>query len=99
MTDADLLHALRDCYHPRLRRNIVELGLVRKATLERDASAPGASIPGVPSRYIAHISLTEPANDADATVLLTAQINNRLAGLPSISQTEIEFHPPLFAIL
>ena len=99
MTEVDLLTALRDCYHPRLHRNIVELKLIRNASLERDDTAPGANIPGVPPRYIAHVSLTATPNDPDAETLLTAQIQNRLAGLPTISRTEVQFLPPLFAIL
>lgn len=98
MTEADLLNALRDCYHPRLHRNIVELKLIRKATLEHDKAAPGAGIPGLPPRYIAHLSLTATPNDPDVETLLAAQIQNRLAGLPAISRTEIRFLPPLFAI-
>ena len=99
MTEADLLNALRDCYHPRLHRNIVELNLIRSATLQRDDTAPGTNIPGVPPRYIAHVSLTAAPNDPDAETLLRAQIENRLAGLPAISRSEVELLPPLFAIL
>ena len=99
MTDADLLNALRDCYEPRLRRNIVELGLIRNATLQRDAHAPGADIPGVPPRFVAHIELTAPGSDEAANSQLTAQIENRLAGLPAISRSVIQLRPPLFAIL
>lgn len=99
MTDADLLHALRDCYDPRLRRNIVELGLVRKATLTRDFDAPGAHIPGVPPRFIASVELAAPGSDEAANAQLTALIENRLAGLPALSRTVIQLRPPLFAIL
>ncbi len=99
MTEADLLNALRDCYDPRLRRNIVELGLVRTATLELDPDAPGANIPGVPPRFVAHIALTAHSGDDDADTLLVAQVENRFAGLPQISRTEIRLLPPLFAIL
>jgi metal-sulfur cluster biosynthetic enzyme len=99
MTEADLLHALRDCYDPRLRRNIVDLGLVRSAQLQPDPDAPGAGISGVPPRYIARLSLTAPGSDEAANAQLTAQIENRLAGLQALSRTVIELHPPLFAIL
>ena len=99
MTNADLLNALRDCYDPRLQRNIVELGLVRAAVLERDGTAPGANVPGVPPRFLAHIELTAPGSDETTNAQLTAQIENRLAGLPAISRTEVRLHPPLFAIL
>ena len=94
MTDADLLAALRDCYDSLLRRNIVDLNLVRSAHLTPDPEAPGP-IP----RFIAHIQLTAPTADEAANTQLTAQIENRLLGIESISCTNITLLPPLFAIL
>jgi metal-sulfur cluster biosynthetic enzyme len=99
VTDAELLQSLRDCYDPILKRNIVDLGLIRSATLTRDDNAPGATIPGVPARYIAHITLTAPSADEAATAQLQAQIENRLAGLPEISRTIIKLNPTPFPIL
>ena len=99
MTDIDLLQALRDCYDPRTRRNLVAAGLVRSATLTPDEDAPGAGIPGVPTRYIARITLTAPTSDDDTNAQLRAQIENRLAGLPWISRTDLRLTPPLFPIL
>jgi len=99
MTDADLLQALRDCYDPRLNRNIVDLRLVRSAHLTRDLDAPGSNIPGVPPRYLATLSLTAPTTDEAANAQLSAQIENRLLGLESISRVHITLHPPLFPIL
>ena len=99
MTDADLVQSLRDCYDPILKRNIVDLGLIRSATLTRDNEAPGAAIPGMAPRYIAHITLTAPAADEAAVAQLQAQIENRLAGLPAISRTNITLLPTPFPIL
>jgi hypothetical protein len=99
MTDADLLNALRDCYAPNSRRNIVAAALVRSATLTPDEDAPGHAIPGVPAKYIAHIELTAPSADEAATAQLRAQLENRLAGLEWISRAEIKVSPPLFPIL
>jgi hypothetical protein len=99
MTNADLLHALRDCYHPSLQRNIVELGLVQSATLILDDDAPGARIVGVPQRFIAHVALIAPGVDEAANVQLVAQIENRLLGIALISRVDVILLPPLFAIL
>jgi metal-sulfur cluster biosynthetic enzyme len=96
VTDADLLEALRDCYDPILKRNIVDLGLIRAATLALDTAAPGID---TPPRYIAHVILVAPSADEAATAQLSAQIENRLAGLPQISRTTIRLLPALFAIL
>jgi metal-sulfur cluster biosynthetic enzyme len=94
MTDADLLNALRDCYDPLLRRNIVDLNLVRSATLTLDPEAPGP-IP----RYLAQVTLTAPTSDETANAQLAAQIENRLLGLQPISRAHITLLAPLFPIL
>jgi metal-sulfur cluster biosynthetic enzyme len=99
MTDAELLHALRDCYDPIFKRNIVDLGLVRSATLTEDREAPGANIPGVGPRYIADVMVVAPSADEAAVAQLQAQIENRLAGLPAIFRTRIKLLPTLFPIL
>lgn len=97
MTTPDLLHLLRDCYIH--NRNIVDAGLIRSATLIHDADAPGAKIPGVPTRHIARITLLAPTSDDAANAQLLAQIENRLLGHPSISRVELTLLPPLFPIL
>jgi metal-sulfur cluster biosynthetic enzyme len=99
MTDADLLQALRDCYDPVLKRNIVDLGLVRAATLSEATNAPGANIPGVGPRYIAHVTLVSTSADEAANAQLSAQIENRLAGLPAIFRTIVTLLPTPFPIL
>jgi hypothetical protein len=98
MTDAELLHLLRDCYTP-TGPSIVAAGLVRSATLTPDLDAPGASIPGLPPRYIAHITLHAPSTDDTAIAHLTTQVENRLLGLPTISRVELNLLPALFPIL
>jgi hypothetical protein len=102
MTDAELLHLLRDCY-THTGPNIVAAGLVRSATLTPDPDAPGASVPGLPPRYVAHITLhavgSGSATDDTANAQLTAQVENRLLGLPSISRVEVNLLPALFPIL
>jgi metal-sulfur cluster biosynthetic enzyme len=99
MTDADLVNALRDCYDPLQQRNIVDLGLIQSASLVHDAEAPGAAVRSMPMRYIARITLRAPGSDDARNAQLRAQIENRLAGLPEISRTEIEMLPALFYIL
>jgi metal-sulfur cluster biosynthetic enzyme len=95
MTEADLLHALRDCYDPTLRRSIVDLHLVRSATLTPDPD----SLPYTAPRCIVTIHLTAPSSDEAATAQLAAQIENRLLGLEAIARVEIHIAPALFSIL
>lgn len=90
ITEGDILAALRDCYDPELRANIVELGLVNSISIAHDPDAPGAGIPGVLPRYRAHIGLTprNPGSDMEAQII--AVIENRLAAFPAISRTRVE---------
>lgn len=89
LTEPDLLQALRDCYDPDLPCNIVDLGLVHSVTITADPDAPGATIPGVPRKHLIHIALTPRTNNELANAQISAQIANRLAGLPTVSQTTI----------
>jgi hypothetical protein len=99
MTDTpNLLQLLRDCYTSD-RRNIVDAGLLKATTLTPDTAAPGATIPGVPPRHIAHITLYAPGTDEPANAQLVARIENRLLGLESISRVEVTLLPALFPIL
>lgn len=99
MTAEELLAALRDCYDPVLQRNVVDAGLLRDLDLTEDRDAPGASIPGVPPRYIARLQLQANSSDEAAIAQLRAQIENRLAGLPQISRIHITVIPSPFSIL
>ena len=93
----DLLHLLRDCYIH--NRNLVDSNLIRSATLTPDPDAPGASIPGLPPRFLARITLHAPGSDETANLQLVAQIENRLLGLQAISRVEVTLLPALFPIL
>ena len=98
-TESDLHAALRECFVPALRRDVVSAALVRAASLTLDRDAPGAGISGVPERYIARIHLTDPSTDEAVSAQLRAAVENRLLGLPSISHVELTLSPPLFSIL
>jgi metal-sulfur cluster biosynthetic enzyme len=89
LTEADILAALRDCYDPEIPLNIVDLGLVHSIAIAPDPEAPGAGIPGVPTRHRVHIALTlaQIADLEDSP--LPAQIQNRLAAFETISRTEV----------
>jgi metal-sulfur cluster biosynthetic enzyme len=95
LTESDILAALRDCYDPVFPCNIVDLGLIRSITITPDLEAPGSNIPGVPQRHKIQITLTPTQTDEIANAQLQAQIVNRLAGLETISHTDITLlHEP-----
>ncbi|WP_433973835.1 metal-sulfur cluster assembly factor [Tunturiibacter lichenicola] len=89
LTESDILQALRDCYDPVLPCNIVDLGLVRSVTITPDREAPGANIPGVPPKNIIEVSVTPTQTDEASHAQLSAQISNRLAGLETVSRTNV----------
>jgi metal-sulfur cluster biosynthetic enzyme len=94
LTEDDIRDALRACYatapgHQSL--NIVDLGLVEAIALAVDPYAPGANIPGVPTKHSLIVTLIAASPDEDAQAMLSAQIANCLAGLPELSRTTVAF--------
>jgi metal-sulfur cluster biosynthetic enzyme len=89
LTEAEVFRALRDCYDPELPCNIVDLGLIRSIRIAADPEAPGSNIPGVPRKHIVEIQITPTHATEAAEAQLRAQIANRLAGLETVSHTEI----------
>ncbi|HEX3967987.1 MAG TPA: metal-sulfur cluster assembly factor [Edaphobacter sp.] len=89
LTEPDILAALRDCYDPVLPCNIVDLGLIRSVAITPDLEAAGSGIPGVPQRSKVQITLTPTSEDETANSQLCAQIENRLAGLETVSRTSV----------
>src|ERR1700733_10433355 len=89
LTESDILKALRDCYDPVLPCNIVDLGLIHTLTITRDLEAPGTNIPGVPQKHIIKIALTPTQTDESSQAQLVAQITHRLAGLETVSRSNI----------
>jgi len=97
LTEHEIREALRACFdasNPFKRPlNIVDLGLVESITLDNDNDAPGAGIPGVPTRQTLALTLIPTSSDEshdDANAILVAQIQNRLAGLPELSRTSVQ---------
>jgi metal-sulfur cluster biosynthetic enzyme len=89
LTEADIFAALRDCYDATLPCNIVDLGLIRTITITPDLEAPGSNIPGVPQRHKIQIALTPTQTDEITNAQLSAQIENRLAGIEAVSHTQV----------
>ncbi|HMH12455.1 MAG TPA: metal-sulfur cluster assembly factor [Edaphobacter sp.] len=89
LIESQILTALRDCYDPEIPCNIVDLGLIHSIHIQPDHEAPGTGIPGVPQRHIVAITLTPTNPTEEAEAHLTAQISNRLAGLETVSRTNL----------
>jgi metal-sulfur cluster biosynthetic enzyme len=84
LTTDDIRSALRDVYDPELPVNIVDLGLVYNIAL-----APDPDAPGMMPRQKVSVDLTLTTPGCPSHTLITEQIRNRLAGLPEVSETEV----------
>jgi metal-sulfur cluster biosynthetic enzyme len=91
LTENQILAALLDCYDPTISCNIVDLGLVRSVILSPDPEAPGAGIAGVPQKHRIDIELVLPNPTEETAAQVTAQIQNRLAGLEEVGATTVSF--------
>ncbi|HEY5057086.1 MAG TPA: DUF59 domain-containing protein [Acidobacteriaceae bacterium] len=90
LTEAAIHLALRDCYHPELSLDLVDLGAVENISLTPDDTAPGTGISGVPQRYRVCIRLAPPpAADEATNSQIAAIIRNRLAAFEAVSATEV----------
>ena len=95
LAEGDILAALRDCYDPKIPLNIVDLGLVQSISIAPDLDAPGAGIPGVPTRHRVLIALTPASleSESESKSQIVAQIENRLAAFETVSGTEVILLP------
>ena len=96
LSEADVRAALRDCYDPEIPCNIVDLGQIDEILVDPDPYAPGAAIPGVPARHRVIVSVSPTNRSELAEAQLSAQIQNRLAGVEAISRTQVllRYDPP-----
>lgn len=85
LTETKILAALRDCFDPEVKLNLVDLGLIYAVELESDPD----STPKWPrQRLKVTMTLTSPQCPASAQVL--EQVQNRLATLPELSKVDVE---------
>lgn len=85
LTEADILTALRDCFDPEAKVNLVDLGCIYAVELGPDPN----SAPKWPRQWV-RVRMTLPAPDAPGNGLVLDQVNNRLAAIPEVSRAEIE---------
>jgi len=83
--DADILTALRDCFDPEVKLNLVDLGLIYGIALEPDPD----STPAWPRQRV-KIRMTLTTPQCPASGLIIEQVHNRLAGIPDISKVDVE---------
>ncbi len=85
LTESDILTALRDCYDPEVKLNLVDLGLIYKVATSLDPD----STPAWPRQHV-RITMTLTTPQCPASGLIFEQVNNRLAGIPDISKVDVD---------
>ena len=90
LTEADILDALRSCYDPETRLDLVELGMVAGIDLTVDETAPGAGIEGVAVRQQLALRLLATGEDEEKWATMKAQVGNRLGGVEGLSRVWVE---------
>jgi len=84
LTENQILTALRDCFDPEVKLNLVDLGLIYAVETGPDLD----STPAWPRQWVKiTLSLTTP--HCPASGLILEQVHNRLAGLQEISKVEL----------
>jgi metal-sulfur cluster biosynthetic enzyme len=88
LSEADIFTALRDCFDPEVKLNLVDLGLIYAVGTGPDPD----STPEWPRQWVkVTMTLTTPSAAADpASGLIFEQVHNRLAGIPDISKVTVD---------
>jgi metal-sulfur cluster biosynthetic enzyme len=77
--------ALRDCFDPELKLNLVDLGLIYKIETGPDPD----SAPKWPRQWV-KVTMTLTTPQCPASGLIFEQVHNRLAGIPDISKVKVD---------
>jgi metal-sulfur cluster biosynthetic enzyme len=84
LTESEILSALRDCFDPEVKLNLVDLGLIYGIETAPDPD----STPAWPRQWV-KVTLTLTTPHCPASGLILEQVHNRLAGIQDISKVEL----------
>lgn len=84
LTEDQILAALRDCFDPEVKLNLVDLGLIYGIATEPDPE----SKPAWPRQRV-KVTMTLTTEYCPASGLIIEQVHNRLATIPDISKVEV----------
>jgi metal-sulfur cluster biosynthetic enzyme len=85
LTTDDILTALRDCFDPEVKLNLVDLGLIYDVSIAPDPNAT----PAFPRQRV-KVTMTLTTPQCPASGLIFEQVHNRLASIPQISKAEVD---------
>ncbi len=85
LSEPEILAALRDCYDPEVKLNLVDLGLIYAVSTGPDPDSTKAW----PRQWV-KVTMTLTTPQCPASGLIFEQVNNRLAGMADISKVEVD---------
>jgi metal-sulfur cluster biosynthetic enzyme len=85
LTIDDIWGALRDCFDPEVKLNLVDLGLVYEVGVEPDPHAT----PAFPRQRV-KVKMTLTTPQCPASGLIFEQVHNRLASIQQVSKVEVD---------
>jgi len=85
LTEEDIYAALRDCFDPEVKLNLVDLGLIYGVTTERDPN----STPAFPRQRV-KLTMTLTTPQCPASGLIFEQVHNRIASIQQVSKVEVD---------
>jgi metal-sulfur cluster biosynthetic enzyme len=85
LTTEDIRTALRDCFDPEVKLNLVDLGLIYDVSTEPDPNAA----PAFPRQRV-KVTMTLTTPQCPASGLIFEQVHNRLASIPQVSKVEVD---------
>ena len=85
LSEEEIRTALRDCYDPEVKLNLVDLGLIYAIATDHDENSTSAW----PRQWV-KVTMTLTTPQCPASGLIFEQVHNRLAGIPSVSKVEVD---------
>ena len=85
LAESHILNALRDCFDPEVKLNLVDLGLIYAVETGPDPD----STPAWPRQWV-KVTMTLTTPQCPASGLILEQVENRLRGISDISKVEME---------
>jgi metal-sulfur cluster biosynthetic enzyme len=85
LSEDQIRNALRDCFDPEVKLNLVDLGLIYSIETGPDEN----STPKWPRQWV-KVTMTLTTPQCPASGLIFEQVHNRLAAIPDISRVDVQ---------
>ena len=85
LSEPDIMTALRDCFDPEVKLNLVDLGLIYAIGTGPDPD----STPKWPRQWV-RVTMTLTTPQCPMSAMIVEQVRNRLLGIPDISKVDVD---------